>query len=211
MSVQGFARAPNKFVQRLRRLLELPRRYGEGEFDDDGDFNIGGDFNVDRVVVAIEGVVDLTEEINGFMVDYIPREDRRLRERMKAMGHPLYDVPEAPLIGKHWDTDDQRQKRYELVAALMVNSGFPPRLLDNESGRYRFTTHETTEFFRARGVRHLNEDSISGWARRLLCFYREITNVSVPGRELLDRFAMGVAGMTTERLLRQAYGGDPLP
>lgn len=61
-------------------------------------------------------------------------------------------------------------------------------------------------FFRMREIVHLNEQMISCWSRRLLCFFGETPNVRVVNKELRDNLARGNRGMTTEDLLKHELG-----
>ena len=181
----------NKFVQRLRRLLQLPNRVK------------GRTLDIDAVVRLIESATDSLDETAGILVQHIPSNDRRLRECMLAQGHVLADLPSQGLFGEPFTSDDQRVNRYEVVAALMVSSGFPAELLDDCSRFARWRFPPTSKFFKSRQIAHLNEQFISCSARRLVCFFGEIHNVRVVNRELRDNLARGNRGMTTEDLLQQ--------
>ena len=191
MNQAEFDAAQEKFAQRLRRLLELPNRVKGRRLD------------IDAVAAAIETLVDGTEDTTGIVVTLIPADDRRLREVMVAQDHILADIPAQVLFGEPFNNDVQRVGRYELIAALMVSSGFPVELLDDATRfeRWRFTP--VSNFFRSRGIASLNEQFVSCWARRLCCYYGEIPNVRVVNRELRDNLARGNRGMTTEDLLEQ--------
>ena len=195
MNEYEFATAQLSFAHRLRRLIQLPVRIK------------GGNFSVDDIVRVIAGQVDGTEAVAGLVVSRIARDDRRILDNMRAAGHVLTNVPSDLLYGTPFGSDLQRVRRYELIAALLVSSGFPIQLLDGEQWRgSQFAP--SAEFFRCRDNERLNEQFISLWARRLLCFYGEITDVRVEGQELRDKFARGNEGMTTERLLRRQLGTD---
>ncbi|HKI32484.1 MAG TPA: hypothetical protein VKA46_11490 [Gemmataceae bacterium] len=198
MTQSEFDTIQEKFAQRLLRLIQLPNRVK------------GRTLDVDAVAHAIETVTDGTEDTTGIIVTQIPSNDRRLRECMVAQGHVLADVPSQGLFGEPFASDVQRVSRYELVAALMVASGFPAELLDDGSRFERWRFPPTSNFFKIRKVVQLNEQFISCWARRLLCFFGEITNVRVVNCELRDNLARGNRGMTTEDLLEQELGPDGL-
>ena len=195
MNKTQFDTAQKTFAQRLRRLLELPNRAK------------GRTIDVDAVAGAIETLTDGTEDTTGIIVTRIPADDRRLREVMVAQNHVLGNIPAPALFGEPFANDTQRLGRYELIAALMVNSGFPAELLVDDGtrfARWRFTP--TSSFFRTREVVNLNEQFISCWARRLLSFFGEIASVRVVNHELRDNLARGNRGMTTEDLLVQELG-----
>src|SRR5271165_1827873 len=117
MNKTQFDTAQKTFAQRLRRLLELPNRAK------------GRTIDVDAVAGAIETLTDGTEDTTGIIVTRIPADDRRLREVMVAQNHVLGNIPAPALFGEPFANDTQRLGRYELIAALMVNSGFPAELL----------------------------------------------------------------------------------
>ncbi len=194
MNATMFEAMQRSFAQRLRRLEDLPFHPKSGHF------------SVDEVAGAIEGLIDGSENITELIVHHIPQSDRRLREIMVSINHVLADLPSALLFGSPNPTDECRIARYELVALLMVNSGFLVELLD-DTARFqpkRFTP--ASSFFQSRQVEHLNEQKISCLARRLLSYWGPITNVRVPHRELRDNLAKSNAGMTTENLLQKELG-----
>lgn len=194
MNAVMFEKMQRSFAQRLRRLGDLPYHPKSGNF------------SVDEVAGTIDSLVDGNEDITDIIVHHIPQNDRRLREVMVSINHVLADVPSALLFGSPNPTDQCRIARYELVALLMVNSGFLVELLDDTA---RFQTVRFTpasNFFQARQVAQLNEQKISCMARRLLCFYGPITSERVPNRELRDNLARSNSGMTTENLLQKELG-----
>jgi hypothetical protein len=197
MNATMFDTMRNRFAQRLCRLREA-------------DFHPkSGVFNVDELAAEIEGKVDGTEDTTDIIVRHIPREDRRLREVMVSINHVLADCPSPLLFGDTFTSDDIRVARYELIAALMTQSGFLTRLLADSTPLNRFERWKfppASAFFSARRVAHLNEQFISCFARRLVCFYGAITDVRVPNRELRDNFARSNSGMTTEHLLQKELG-----
>jgi hypothetical protein len=195
MNQTQFDTAQKKFAQRLRRLLGLPNRVK------------GRNIDIDAVAATIETLTDGTENTTGIIVTRIPADDRRLREVMVAQNHVLGNIPSPALFGEPFANDIQRLGRYELVAAMMVNSGFPGELLVDDATRFaKVRLQSTSSFFRTRGAANLNEQFIACWARRLLCFFGEITSVRVVNHELRDNLARGNRGMTTEDLLVQELG-----
>lgn len=191
MKQHEFGDAQQKFAQHLRRLLELPNR------------EKGRKLDIDAALQEIKAAVDGSEDLTGLIVTQIPARDRRLRECMAAKKHPLADVPSRVLFGEPYRTDDERVARYELIAALMTDSGFPCKLLDDSGrfGKWRFATKSA--YFQSRGTAQMNEQLIACWARRLVAPYGEIPDVRVPNNELRDNLARGNRGMTTEDLLEQ--------
>ena len=194
MDANMFEKMQRSFAQRLRRLGDLPYHPKSGQF------------SVDELAGTIEGLVDGNEDVADIIVHHIPQNDRRLREVMVSINHVLADVPSALLFGSPNPTDQCRVARYELVAALMVNSGFLVEFLDDATRFQTVRFTPTSNFFQARQVTQLNEQKISCLARRLLSFYGPITNVRVPNRELRDNLARSNAGMTTEHLLQKELG-----
>jgi len=194
MNEPDFTAMQTSFAQRLVRLIEIPSEYKSGSFD------------IDQVANVIEELVDGTEDTSRLIVTNIPKEDRRLREVMVANHHPLADCPSPLLFGDTFGSDDQRVSRYELLAVLMVTSGFPTDLLDDGARFERWQFLPTSEFFKAKQIKQINEQFISCWSRRMLCYYGSIANVRVANRELRDNLARGNAGATTETLLRQELG-----
>jgi hypothetical protein len=194
MNEQDFNQIQKKFAQRLVRLIQIPAPYK------------GGNFDLDKMAGVIEQLSDGTEDFRGLIVTHLPVSDRRLRERMVALNHPLADCPSPVLWGDTFASDEIRVKRYELLSILMVRSGFPRELLDDgvRFAKWRFAP--MSSFFKAQNVRQLNEQFTSCWGRRLLCYYGQIQDVKVPGKELRDNLARGVAGATTEKLLRDELG-----
>jgi hypothetical protein len=189
-----FGQVQKKFAQRLVRLRQIPSKYKVGNFDPD------------KMADVIERMVDGSEDISGMIVTKLPANDRRLRERMVALNHPLADCPSPVLWGDTFGSDEIRVKRYELLAILMVKSGFPKDLLDDGVRFERWQFAPTSNFFKALKVTQLNEQFTSCWGRRLLCYYGEIQDVKVPRKELRDNLARGNAGETTENLLKQELG-----
>jgi hypothetical protein len=157
---------------------------------------VSGD--IDGIVKRVGLSVDGEEDLKPFLVTHIDRDDRRLLQNME--GHVLQYVPSA-LFGRESESDAERKARYELIAALMVNSGFPAGLLNSSRRWQKWRFESMSAFFQIRDMNHLNEQCISCWARRLLCFFGCIQKVKVPGQELRDNFAVGNSGMTTENLL----------
>jgi hypothetical protein len=194
MDATMFATMQSRFAQRLRRLQDLPFHPKSGIF------------NVDEVAADIEAQVDGTEDTTDIIVRHIPKNDRRLREVMGSINHVLFDCPSALLFGQPYTSDDQRVARYELIAVLMVQCGFVIQLLDDNRRFDKRQFPPTSNFFRTRNVAQINEQFISCFARRLVCFYGTITDVRVPNRELRDNFARSNSGMTTENLLQQELG-----
>lgn len=194
MNATMFDKMQRSFAQRLRRLEQLPFHPKSGNF------------RVDEVADTIEGLIDDSEDITDLIVHHIPQNDRRLREIMVSINHVLADVPSALLFGSPNPTDECRMARYELVALLMVNSGFLVELLDDAARFQPVRFWPVSNFFQARQVAQLNEQKISILARRLLSFYGPITNVRVPNRELRDNLARSSSGMTTENLLQKELG-----
>jgi hypothetical protein len=191
MNEKEFGETQKKFAQRLVRLRQIPPKYKVGKFD------------LDKMADVIERMVDGSEDTSGMIVTKLPANDRRLRERMVALNHPLADCPSPILWGDTFASDEIRVRRYEMLAILKVKSGFPKELLDDgvRFERWQFAT--TSNFFKALEVKQLNEQFISCWGRRLLCYYGEIQDVKVSGKELRDNLARGNAGETTENLLKQ--------
>ena len=165
MNATMFDKMQRSFAQRLRRLEQLPFHPKSGNF------------SVDEVAGTIEGLIDGSEDITDLIVYHIPQNDRRLREIMVSINHVLADVPSALLFGSPNPTDECRMARYELVALLMVNSGFLVELLDDAARFQPVRFRPVSNFFQARQVAQLNEQKISVLARRLLSFYGPITNV----------------------------------
>lgn len=197
MNAAMFATMHTRFAQRLRRLQDQPFHPKSGVFD------------IDQLAAEVEAAVDGSEDVSDIIVRSIPAEDRRLREVMVNMNHVLGDLPSPLLFAAPYTTDDIRVARYELIAALMVQSGFTTRLLadhtrNNRFDRWRFTP--TSTIFATRHVTQENEQFISCFARRLVCFYGRITHVAVPNREIRDNFSRSNAGMTTEHLLQRELG-----
>lgn len=194
VSRSNFIVMQGNFVRRLFRFMELPHTAK------------AGNFNIDDLVNQISIRVRGDESITQLILSRIDRDDRRILDNMRQEGHPLTDIRSSSLFGPLPASDRQRLARYEVIGALMADSSFPHRLLDSSRwSKWRFDS--VSAFFRQRGMEHLNEQCISCWARRLLCFFAEIANVRVPGRELRDRFVMANEGMTTERLLTQELRG----
>lgn len=197
MNIAMFDTMQNRFAQRLCRLH-------------DADFHPkSGVFNVDELAAEIEGEVDATEATTDIIVRHIPREDRRLREVMVSINHVLADCPSPLLFGNSFTSDNIRVARYELIAVLMTQSGFTTRLLADNTPVNRFERWKfqpTSTFFSSRRVTQLNEQFISCFARRLVCFYGVITDVRIPNRELRDNFARSNSGMTTEHLFQKELG-----
>jgi hypothetical protein len=189
-----FATWQHNIGQRLRRLQDLPL-YPKCEV-----------FDIDQLGAEIEAQVDGTEDISDYIVTQIPVEDRRLREVMVSTNHALADCPSPILFGLPFSSDNQRMARYELLGVVMVQSGFPLDLLDDgrRFEKYRFSP--VSDFFRGRNVLQINEQHVSCWIRRMVCFYGPITNVRVANRELRDNLARSNAGMTTEHLLQKELG-----
>lgn len=194
MTEKDFIEMQKKFAQRLVRLMQIPAQYKVGNFD------------LDKMADVIDQMVDGTEDISSLIVTHLPVNDRRLRERMVNLNHPLADCPSPILWGDTFGSDEIRVKRYELLSILMVKSGFPKALLDDgvRFEKWRFTP--VSAFFKAQDMRELNEQFTSCWARRLLCYYGQIQDVKVAGKELRDNLARGNAGCTTEKLLRDELG-----
>jgi hypothetical protein len=194
MNATVFATWQRSFAQRLRRLQDLPLHPKSDVFD------------VDQLADEIEAQLDGTEDVTDYIVTHIPMEDRRLREVMVSINHALADCPSPILFGLPFGSDDQRVARYELLGVLMVRSGFPTELLDDGRRFEKWRFPPTSAFFRGRNVQQINEQFISCWARRLVCFYGVITNVRLPNRELRDNLARANSGMTTEHLLQKELG-----
>jgi len=194
MNEKEFNETQKKFAQHLLRLMQIPSQYKSGNFD------------LDKMADVIEQMIDGTEDISNLIITHLPANDRRLRERMAALNHPLADCPSPILWGDTFATDEIRMKRYELLSILMIRSGFPKGLLDDGSRFERWRFAPVSNFFKSQKVMQLNEQFTSCWARRLLCYYGQIRDVSVPGKELRDNLAKGIAGATTERLLRDELG-----
>jgi len=199
MKEADFSAMQKGFAQRLVRLMQIPSEYKRGDFD------------IDQMANVIEELVDGTEDTSSLIVSHIPKEDRRLREVMVSINHPLADCPSTLLFGDTFSSDDQRVARYELLAVLMVTSGFPTDLLDDGARFERWRFPPVSEFFKSKKVQQINEQFISCWARRLLCFFGVITNVKLPNREIRDNLARGNSGATTESLLRQEMGSTTRP
>jgi hypothetical protein len=194
MKEVDFDTMQTSFAQRLVRLIQVPSEYKSGEFE------------IDQMANVIEEMIDGTEDTSSLIVNHIPKEDRRLREVMVSINHPLADCPSPQLFGDTFSSDDQRLARYELLCVLMVQSRFPVDLLDDGVRFERWQFAPTSEFFKSRKVKQLNEQFCSCWARRLLSYFGSIANVKVPGRELRDNLARGNSGATTESLMRQEMG-----
>jgi len=194
MKSHEFEAVQKGFAQRLVRLMEIPTEYK------------GGDFDIDQIANVIEEMLDGTEDTSGLILTHIPAHDRRLRECMVSINHPLADCPSPALFGDTFSSDDQREKRYELLAVLLARSGFPKKLLDDDHRFERWRFSAKSEFFKGKEVKQLCEQLISCWARRSLCYFGIISNVRLPKRELRDNLARGTAGATTESLLRQEMG-----
>jgi len=194
MKEADFNTMRTSFAQRLVRLIQIPSEYKSGDFD------------IDQMANVIEEMLDSTEETSSLIVTTIPKEDRRLREVMVSINHPLADCPSPLLFGDTFSSDDQRVARYELLCVFMVQSGFPVDLLDDGVRFERWQFAPTSEFFQSRKVKQLNEQFCSCWARRLLSYFGSIANVKVPNREFRDQMARGNSGATTESLLRQEMG-----
>ena len=194
MNATMFSTMQNHFAQRLVRLREQPFHPKSGAF------------NVDELAAAIDAQVDGTEDITDIIVRHIPRDDRRLREVMAATNHVLADCPSALLFGQPSSPDLVRFARYELIAVMMVKSGFVTQLLDDNSRFERWRFAPTSSFFSTRHITQINEQFVSCFARRLVCFYGFITNVRAPNRELRDNFAHANSGMTTEHVLQRELG-----
>jgi hypothetical protein len=191
MNAQEFAVAQHAFASRLARLKELR----PSVVSDD----------IDVWIKQVSSVITGDEETAPFLVTHIEKNNRKLLDNMRR--HVLENVPSDALFSQPYDwnkdqSDKERTGRYELVGGLMVESGFPAKLL--YSGRrweeWRFKASST--FFRARAMPNLNEQCIASWARRLLCFYGPISDVRVLGQELRDRFATRNNGKTTLDLFR---------
>ena len=189
MTEADFNKIQLAFAQRLQRLIEVPNRAK------------GRKLCVDTVFQLIENERDGTEDIQDLVVTYIPKHDRRLRECMVKTRHPLADLPSPALFGEPFSTDQQRVGRYELIAALMTESGFPALYLDDpiRFGKWKFGT--TSAYFEFLGVPELNEQLIACWARRIVAPFGEIANERVVNHELRDNLARANRGMTTEDLL----------
>lgn len=194
MNAAMFVTMQNQFAQRLVRLQEQPFH------------SKAGIFNVDELATVIEHQVDGSEDINDIIVSRIPHDDRRLREVMAATNHVLADCPSGLLFGGPFTSDDVRIARYELLAVMMVQSGFMTQLLDDNNRFERWRFAPGSHFFSALHVRQANEQFISCFARRLVCFYGCITDVRVPNKELRDNFARANSGMTTENVLQRELG-----
>src|SRR5262249_33183972 len=119
MKEADFNTMRTSFAQRLVRLIQIPSEYKRGDFD------------IDQMANVIEEMIDGTEDTSSLIVNHIPKEDRRLREVMVSINHPLADCPSPLLFGDTFRSDDQRVARYELLCVLMVQSGFPVDLLDD--------------------------------------------------------------------------------
>ena len=89
---------------------------------------------------------------------------------------------------------------------MMSSNGFPKELLDDGVRFERWQFAPVSAFFKALEVAQLNEQFCSRWARRMLCYYGQIQDVKVNGKELRDNLARGNAGATTEKLLRDELG-----
>ena len=194
MNATMFATMQNRFAHRLLRLQDQPFHPRSGTFD------------IDELAAAIDSQVDGTEDTTGIIVRQIPQDDRRLREVMVSTNHVLADCPSALLFGQPPPSDAIRYARYEVIAVLMVQSGFVTQLLD-DNRRYRTVCFApTSAFFSSRNVTQINEQFVSVFARRLVCFYGRITDVQVANQELRDNFARLNSGMTTENLLQKELG-----
>ena len=194
MTEKDFLEMQKKFAQRLVRLMQIPAQYKTANFD------------MDKMADVLEQMVDGTEDVSKMIVTHLPANDRRMRERMVAMNHPLADCPSSILWGDTFGSDEIRVKRYELLCILMVKCGFPKELLDDGVRFARWQFAPVSAFFKARDMKQLNEQFCSCWARRMLCYYGPIQDVKVSGKELRDNLARGNAGATTEKLLREELG-----
>lgn len=197
MNATMFGTLQNRFAQRLRRLQDLPYHPRSGRFD------------VDDLANQVAAQVDGSEDTSDIIVPHIPANDRRLREVKASINHVLADCPSALLFGEGNPPDDMRVARYELLAVLMVQSGFTPQLLDDNDRFERRRFRPTSNFFATRHITQINEQFISCFARRLVTYHGIITDVRVPNRELRDNFARSNAGMTTENLLQKELGEAP--
>ena len=119
MTEKDFLEMQKKFAQRLVRLMQIPAKYKTANFD------------MDKMADVLEQMVDGTEDVSKMIVTHLPANDRRMRERMVAMNHPLADCPSSILWGDTFGSDEIRVKRYELLCILMVKCGFPKELLDD--------------------------------------------------------------------------------
>jgi hypothetical protein len=194
MDATIFGIMQSRFAQRLRRLQDLPYHPKSGRFD------------IDELASQIANQVDGSEDTTDIMVRRIPANDRRLREVMVGINHILADCPSALLFGEGSPPDDMRMARYELLAILMVQSGFTTQLLNDNDRFEQRRFDSTSNFFASRQVTQINEQFISCFARRLVTFYGVITDVRVSNRELRDNFARANAGMTTENVLQRELG-----
>ena len=199
MNATMFTTMQDRFARFLIRLRDQPFHPKSGVF------------NIDELVATIESEVDGTENVDDMIVRHIPRDNRVLRDVMEATNHALTDCPSPLLFGAPFSADPTssdlvRVARYELIGALMVKAGFTTRLLDDNRRFERWRFAPTSNFFRTRHVAQANEQFISCFAHRLVCFYGVITDVRVPGKELRDNFARANNGMTTEHVLQRELG-----
>ncbi len=198
MNATMFDTMQNCFAQRLRRLQDLPYHPKSGRF------------NVDALAAEIAAQVDGSEDTSDIIVRHIPANERKLRQVMGTINHVLYNCPSGLLFGEGGtQPDDIRVARYELLAVLMVQSGFTTQLLDDNRRFQKYRFPPTSNFFATRHIRQINEQFISCFARRLVTFYGIITDVRVANRELRDKFADSNDGMTTEHVLQQELGEGP--
>jgi len=194
MDSNMFATMQNRFATLLCRLQSQPLHPRSGDFD------------VDELLEAVTSQVDGTEDTSVIVVRHIPQNDRRLREVMGNTNHVLADCPSPLLFGLPFTADNVRIARYELIAALMVESGCTVELLDDNRRFERWQFAPKSNFFATRQVTQINEQFVTCFARRLVCFYGVITDVRVPNKELRDNFARANAGMTTEHVLQKELG-----
>jgi len=180
MDENEFLAARLAFARRLVRLRVSPTRSGM--------------FLVEPELAAVEGAVTDSENVNRVLVTTLPTNDARIRSYMEGVGHVLADLPSAVLFGSKVPNPVQRQRRYELVAALASSSGLPSCLLDGDKyADDQFAAQ--SDYFQSRDMLSLNEQYITIWCRRLLAPYQ---------LNIMDAFSP--KGRTTEQLLQQHLG-----